>query len=351
MDIEPEMTRAMKTFRRVARYGTAVGRIMVREAGLFNWQRVERLIEADFHDALRILLETRYGKYLEGVTVSKEIEDGLQRFMADEYRFLDEVCAGTLVAEFMHAKYDFHNLKVALKRLYFGGEEEEMISRLGSIDPGDLELSVEKQRSGFLPGYMERAIERTRASRERLGDDPQILDTAIERLFLERRLELARREKSRFLVSFARAAIDVVNLKLLLRGRGVGKGRDYFVEALCEGGRLGKTLLLELAGESPERLNAKLLATQYGRMLDKVLEAGEGSAGLSSLDRASDEFLVEKLGSSRRIAVGPERIVTYMMALENEVAVLRIVLMGKLHGVSSVTLEARLSPVYSRGGP
>lgn len=350
MDIEPEMTRAMKTFRRVTRYGTAVGRIMVREAGLFNWQRVERLIEADYHDALRILLETRYGRYLEGVTVSKGIEDGLQRFMADEYRFLDEVCAGTFVAEFMHAKYDFHNLKVALKRLYFGGGEEEMISRLGSIDSGELERSVEKHRSGYLPGYIERAIERTRAAMERWGDDPQMLDTVIDRLFLERRLELTRLEKSRFLVSFARAAIDVANLKLLLRGRSVDKGRDYFMEALCEGGQLGKTRLIELAGESAERLTARLLATRYGRMLDKVLEAGEGSAGLTSLDRASEEFLVEKLDSSRRMAVGPERIVRYMMALENEVAMLRIVLMGKLHGLSSATIEARLSPVYSRGG-
>lgn len=350
MEVEPEMTRALKTFRRVPRYGHAVGRIMVHESALLNWQRIERMLESDFSGCLGVLQETDYGPYLEGVTVSQEVEDGLQKFLADEYLFLDDIAGGTPVAEMMHIKYDFHNLKVIFQRKYFGESDEEMLSGLGSIDVARAESSVDTPRSGNLSPYWENTIEKIKDTLQRGEIEPSRIDTVADRMYLERRLELARVSGSRFLVNYARAAIDVANLRILLRAREFDKDRDYYTEALADGGRLLKINLIELSGETYDRLAAKLLASRYGRMLDEVLSLEEKRPRLTSLDRSSDEYLLEKLASVSRVSVGPERIVRYIVTRENEVVLIRVILMGKLHGLTPAAIEARLSPAYLSGG-
>ena len=54
----------IKPFHDAVRYGYAVGRIRVLEAQLISGQRLRRLIEADYEEALRILDEVPIGDYL-----------------------------------------------------------------------------------------------------------------------------------------------------------------------------------------------------------------------------------------------------------------------------------------------
>lgn len=350
MDVEPDMTRAMKTFRRVPKYGHAVGRIMVRESALLNWQRFERLIESDYEECLGILQETDYGPFLEEATVSEEVESGLQRFLEEQYLFIDDICGGTPIADFLHVKYDFHNLKVIFKEKYFGNSAEGMISGLGGQDVERLRGSVEASRSGNLAEYWELLIDRMRGEMEKDGAEPSTVDVLAERSYLERRLELAGQTKSRLMVNFARACVDVANLRIILRGRELEKGREYYELAMAEGGRLKKRDLLDISGETFDRLTAQLMSSKYGRMLDEVLGTEDRKARLTSLDRASDEYLLEKLGSLTRISVGPERIVKYMITREDEVVLLRVILMGKLHRLTAAAIEKRLSQAYMRQG-
>lgn len=353
MEVQADMTRALKTFRKVPRYGHAVGRIMVREAALLDWQRTERLVGSDYDDCLEVLRETSFGPYMEDATVSDEIERGLQRFLVDEYDFIDEICRGSNVAEFLHVKYDFHNLRVILKRKYFDGSAERMLSELGQLDVDAMAESADRRQYGELPVYWENLIERLKGELEEGAEDPGFIDTIIDRSYLERRLELARAEKTRFLVNYARAAIDVANLGVILRGREFGKDREYYQQALAEGGRLDKSRLVDLSGDPFDRMAGKLLSTQYGDMLEEALKSEEKGVRLTSLDRHSDEYLLEKLGTLGRIRVGPERIVRYMLTRENEVVLLRILLMGKLHKLSAAAIEERICAIctpFSREG-
>lgn len=344
MDIDPDMTRAMRTFRKVPRYGTAVGRVMVREAGLLNWQRLERLIEADYEEALRILNETSYGSFLEGAVVARDLEDGLMRYLVEEYRFIDEVCEGTFVAEFLRCRYDFHNIKVAFKEKYFDGAVDAMVPGLGGLDASRLGSSVEKRHAGHLPPFWESVIEQVKAVVETGGRDPQLIDVVADRLYLERRLALVKADGSRPLVSFSRAEVDTANIRSLLRGRALGKDEEYFRLALADGGRLDRRKLIGLAAESDDRIIADLEGSPYGMVIAAAAGRGEKGKGFASLDKAYEGFLLEKLGSTARVAIGPEKIVRYMLSRESDVAVLRILLMGKLHGLDPVDIAKRLSP-------
>ncbi|MBN1289976.1 MAG: V-type ATPase subunit [Actinobacteria bacterium] len=349
MNIEPDMTRAMKTFSRVTRYGHPAGRIMYREGSQLNWQRIERLLESDFGGCIGILRETSYGPYLETATVSREVEVGLQKFLRDEYEFIDDVCAGTRVAEYLHLKYDFLNLKTVLKENYFNTGNPDMGTDLGSIDIERIRSSLEKPHAGSLPDYWEGVIQDIKRKLIEYGEEPHILDAYSDKLYLERRLETADAERSRHLVNFSRAGIDVANLKIIIRGRWVNRGGDYFRKVLAEGGRLDPKLLADLGTEPRERLITTMLAGKYGRMLSKVLRADEKKARLDELDRATDLYLLEEMERFKRVTVGPERIIKYMIRREVEVGLIRIILMGKLHKLSAASIEERLTPAYLSG--
>lgn len=339
----------MKSFRKVPRYGMAVGRVMVHEATFLNWQRVERLLESRFDDCITVLLDTEYGPFMENAAVARDVEEGLLAFLKGQYALLDDICAGTFVPGFMHLKYDLHNIKVLLKSSRGETPVDEMLTGLGELDSDRVAMSVEQSGAGNLGAYWERLLSSLQEAVGRMSW-PGSVDTAADRVFFERRLEIARSEKSRLLVDFSRAAIDVANLKVLLRGRALEKGPEYYEAAFASGGRLDRLELVGLAGDQPEKLFSRLLSTRYGRMLEHVLQSEERKVRLTSLDRDSDEFLLEKLAGMNRMSIGPERIVRYILKRENEVTLLRITLMGKLHGLPPQVIERRLSSTYARGG-
>jgi len=341
------LTGIPRGFSKASRYGYAVGRVMVNEASFVTWNQVQRLIESDYDDALTVSVETVYGPYLEGSSVPQDIQSGLAGFLADQYRFLDEICAGTHVAEFMHLKYDFHNMKVILKWHYFGElKDGKPVIELGAVATEALQEAVEERQANRLPGYLKDVIGSVTSRLEREEADPQLLDTILDRAFLERRLAVAEKEGSRLMVDFCRAAVDVANLNVTLRGKRLGKEREFYGEALAEGGRLLKKDLLELSDEPFSVVADRLLGSRYGSMLSAVLERGDETVRLTTLDRASDEYILDKVRGFSRVSVGPERIVRYMLARENEVLMLKIIFMGKLHSLTPEVIEARLPLSY-----
>lgn len=341
------MGRFPRSFSKAGRYGQAVGRIMVHESTLLNRQQVERMVDSLYRDALAVSLETLYGPYIQGSTTAHEIESGLMRCLADEYAFMDEICSGTLVAEFMHLKYDYHNLRAMLKIRYFGDSAgDELFSDLGSTDLESLRALVERGAAQGVPERLCRLVGKVTGA-EGVDTDPQVVDTIVDRAFLEDRLALARMERSRLLVAFCKAAIDVANLRLLLRGMNLDKPPLFYEAALASGGRLERTKLIEFSAASFEEVSEKLLDSEYGRMLSDVLVRGADRARLTSLDRATDEYLLERIRGMSVVSMGPERIIRYMLTRESEVAVLRVIFMGKLHYLSSEVIAARLPAAYS----
>ncbi|MFH1149692.1 MAG: V-type ATPase subunit [Actinomycetota bacterium] len=343
------MKRPLTLFSQGSTYGHAVGRIMVHEAGLLNMQQIYRMIEADYGEALAVAGETVYGPYLEGATTQAEVEDGLMRFLANQYQFIDRVTSGSLVGEFLHLKYDFHNLKVLLREKYFGGMEGDgLLSGLGSVEVDSLRGMVEGEGRAAVPDYIREVAEKVSDAMEQGEPDPQRIDSIVDRAFLERRLAVAEDTRSELLVDFSRAAIDLANILILVRGRKLDKGPEFYEEALAAGGEFKRSRLFKLEGETVGAVAAAMPGSRYARMLAVMLEQGDEVTRLTSFDRASDEFLLEELRQFSTVSVGPERVVRYMLARENEVAMLRVIFVGKLNALSPEVIESRLPVTHIR---
>ena len=330
-----------KPFHDVLKYGHAVGRVKAQEKKLLMPHHVGRLIEADFQDALHILDEVEMGDYLAGASTAREVDDGLINYLHDVYEFLREALPkDSVLFEFFHCRYDFHNLKVLIKARKEGTPKDALLPRLGSLDVEALERGMENPAELPSP-YKELVMEA-----EETELSPQDLETLVDKYYLRYRLFLAMQEGSEFLEEFARTSIDFANLKALLRARNLGKSREDMERSLVDGGYLKREYLLDLYGDPDELMKKKLEGTRYLSRIVELLGGEEEKPSLSDFDRRSDDYIMDMLRASRRISVGVEPVFSFVRARENEVTMVRMLLMAKLHNLAPEAVEKMIRKPY-----
>ncbi len=334
--------KSLKVWRDPVRYGYAVGRIKVRELNLLNRQRLGRLIEADFDEALHILEEMDYGEYLKGARVASDVDAGLMRFLQELYILLKEITpAGSHIAEFLLDRYDFHNLKVLLKQRCCGDGKDGLLLNLGTLDPDTLQAALENPAK--LPAHMIGPVFEILTLPEVTS---QWVDTIVDRYFFEHRLALAHEERSGFMEEFARTSLDLANLKILLRAKNLSKDAGFLWRALADGGRVDKAWLVSLVAMPAEEMLHALGRSKYAAGLLPFLEVEDEQIRLTDYDKRADDLLMAQLHRALQIAVGVEPILGYMRGRENDVTVLRIILMGKLHNLSPEAIERHVRELY-----
>jgi len=330
----------IKPFSDVTRYGYAVGRIRVLETKMLNTQRLERLVEADFESALNILDEIPVGDYLAGATLALEVDEGLTAYLRDVYASMEEALPrGSLIMEFFLCRYDFHNLKVLLKAAMEEKEPQGLLEGLGMVGLDALRRGVENPAAMPSPyrEAMEEAVQRT---------SPQELDTLVEKHYLAYRLFLAGREDSPFIIDFARASIDLANLKLVIRARLLSKEREFLDAMIVRGGFVPAVNLLDLFGDPPEMMARKLEANIYYSRLMEIAESEDQVVRLTDFDRKGEDQLMDMVRGMKRISVGVEPIFAYLRARENEVLIVRMILIAKLHNIPPDAIDRSLRKLY-----
>ncbi len=333
--------RRIRSFSDVTRYGYAVGMIRVLETQTLGSQHVERLVEAGYEEALHILEETPIGDYLRHARLAGEVDAGLNAFLRDSYDTLAKALPhDSFIMEFFRCRFDFHNLKALLKAERAGGEPEGLLEGLGTMDIEELRKGLESPL--LLPWPYKETVEELAQG----WGTPQELDTLIDRRYLEYRLFLAGREGSPFMVDFARASIDLANLKVLLRARILSKERDYLQALLARGGFVDVVTLVDIYGDASEAMVKKLEGINYFARLMEMAGDEEEVVRLTEFDRRSDDQLMEMVRGTKRISVGVEPIFAYLRSRENEVLMVRLILVAKLHQVPPEAIEKMLRKLY-----
>ncbi|MEW6553523.1 MAG: V-type ATPase subunit [Actinomycetota bacterium] len=332
--------RRIKPFHDTTRYGYAVGRIRALEMQMLNTQRMDRLVDADLEDALNILEEMDIGAYLAGARLARDIDAGLTAFLRQVYATLEESLPGdSAIMDFFLCRYDFHNLKALLKAKLGEGAPQGLLEGLGTVGLEALQRGLEDP--ALLPSPYKEAMEEALEQ-----PSPQQLDTLLESHYLSYRLFLARREGSPFVIDYARASIDLSNLKLVIRARLLSKDREFLEKTIVKGGFVPASDLLDLYSDPPEVMAKKLEANTYYSQLIEIAESPDKLVRLTDFDRRSDDLLMDLVRGMKRVSVGVEPIFAYLRARENEVLIVRMILVAKLHNISPDTLERTLRKLY-----
>jgi V/A-type H+-transporting ATPase subunit C len=315
------------------------------ETKLLNAQRQERLVEAeDFSQAMHILGETEYGRILEGAQTGKDIEEALDNYSSQIYEFLREVNLPENWLSFFLVRHDMHNLRVILKN-HFLREDQHLLFPPGRLDVGLAKEAASSERLERLPPPYGRAAKRAKEKYEatKLG---QIIDTVIDQEMHQELYRLALSEKRKFLKEFVARSIDIANLKIFLRSRILEKGAGFLAESLINYGHIPLKLFLSFASDSWEGIVSRLRATRYASLFGEGWREAMERGNLNHFDTVADNFLLDFAKQGKRVSMGPAPIFGYLLARESEIKTIRIILIGKLAGLSTAILKERMRTLY-----
>jgi len=334
----------LKALRDPLKYGFAVGRIRVRETKMLGANRLDRLIGAgDFYDQKRILVETDYGNFFQEAATPEDVEQALNDYLAVLYEFLEEIYPEKKILSYFRSRYDFHNLKVFLKAKYGEKSTERIWSKLGMLDA---EVAKERVDEGNLDEIEEPYASALLEAMEKFEEDKdsQQIDVVLDRALHLYLYEVAKRQKNKFFLGYVKSLIDLANLKLFMRARNLNKEARFVEDALLDHGFIPKGDFISAYYDAPEVLIGKLKETPYAKIVQDSVAGQEFD--LDFFDRKADDFLVSFLKPAKYIAVGLEPLISYIIAKENEVKALRIILIGRLSGVSAQTIKERVCAQY-----
>jgi V/A-type H+-transporting ATPase subunit C len=140
--------------------------------------------------------------------------------------------------------------------------------------------------------------------------------------------------------------VDLTNIKILGRLMQIKADVKSLEKALLPGGTLGRDLFTRLFNEPMQNVIEALSSTPYRRVVEEGLTQWANTGSPAAFEKLSDDYLLALARKGLYKPFGIEPVVGYLAARENEVKNLRILMVGKINGISSDTIKERLRDVY-----
>lgn len=321
-------------------YAFATGRIRALEAKLLNRVHYQRLLEAtDALETWRALAEMGYAKAAE-----RKLDD-YEEVLTDELRAVYAILRSLAPErlEWLARRYDFHHVKVYLKAKLLGEDPREgVLDGVGTVPLKLIEASVATGVWSALPRELARAAEQALAEYESTKT-PQSIDFVIDRELFLYLTDAVRGHP--FTETLVAIWADLLNLKSLVRTKVMGKDRAFLNKVLVPGS-LDTSQLLALLETSVETWADELRHTPYAEVLSRGLAYFAEKRSLTLWEKLSDDLVTDFLKRAKFALYGAEPVIAYVLAKETELKNIRIILVGKLNGLSKEILEEHLREPY-----
>ena len=327
-------------------FNQVITRLRVRETRLLDKAKLERMIDAPTaEESLKVLQESDYAPYLSALKRPEEYEYILKEELKEVYNTLYKMVPVKEVVDFMSLKYDYHNLKVLLKGKFVEKDFSLMLAPVGSIDISTLKMIIDTENYQELTPIMKEAIVEASEDYD-VSKDPQNVDIILDKHLFQEMLNLAEKLEEDYLKNYLVSLIDLTNIKILLRIKSQDKSRDFLNKALISGGKLDKDRLFNLFSDATDNIPNRLSYSDYSSIIKGGIDSYISSGSLSLLEKNIDNFVMDYMKKAKVIPFGIEPIIAYIYAKENEIKLIRIILLGKLNKVPAEIIRERLRDNY-----
>jgi len=145
--------------------------------------------------------------------------------------------------------------------------------------------------------------------------------------------------KSDFLKDFIKRFVDLYNIKTFLRMQYQRQPLETLKINLIEGGYILKAAFINLFAK--ERINF------YPEVIKEGIAQIEKDGDFSLLEQEIGDYLINLMRPAKYMFFGPEAILGYCLAKENELGLLRLILLGKINNISPKKIQQRLIQTYA----
>lgn len=324
----------------------AVARLRVMEKRLLDKNKVERLLDASgAEEVLRILQETVYSEGINNIESTYEYEKVLKEELVNLYDSLYKISPVKDVIDIMSMRYDYHNIKVLIKAKALNKDLSNILIPIGTIKVDTLKNCIVTGDLKPLGKDVADAIKNIETKFEETKD-PQVIDVLLDKYMFNSMLLKAKEMNIDYITRYVLESIDITNIKTMLRVKKQNKDGRFLESVLIPNGTINTRIYLEGLNDSLEGFIAKISRTAYSKVLSSILEEYAASGNISSLDALYDNYIMSHVRDAKRVNFGPEPIIAYIIAKETEIKIIRIIMVGKINGVSTEIIRERLRDLY-----
>ena len=319
------------------KYIYAVARIRALEMSLFSESTIEQLMALKtYDDCLQFLAEKGWG---DADTPAGDAEAVLNRELEKTWSTVKEMVSDTSVFDILLIQDYFHNLKAALKTVVTGAVEANVFYDSVPLSGDELIEIIKNKDFKALPENMQECAEEAYECLVHTGDG-QMCDVIIDKAALNATIVAAKKIKDPLLKEYAETVVAVADIKIAVRSVMTSKGMDFMKRAMAECDSINTDRLAKAALSGLPDIIKYLEETEY---------AG-GAAALedssSAFERWCDNRIIETIKPQKynSFTVGP--LVAYILARQNEIKTVRIILTGKLNNLPDEAIRERVREMY-----
>ena len=316
-------------------YTYAVSRIRMKETKLFSSKIIERLIsQKDYQSVLRTLAELGFGS--DNPSADTDIISAEQKKLWD---LMAELVDDMSVFDVFRLQNDYHNLKVAVKSVYSDSNPESMFMSGGTLDAFTIYNAIKNREYKELPHSFSDIAASSIDTLLKTGDG-QLCDTLIDKACLEAISSLAKVAKDDVIRDYAELFVASSNIKIAVRGAKLNKSYEFFMNSLAECPTINKELLAKNSVKGFDEICSYLLSTKYKASVEFI------KSSMSAFEKWCDNLLINGMKKQKYepFSVGP--LVAYILAKQNEIKAVRLILIAKLNGLNDSKISERVRDMY-----
>ena len=317
-------------------YTYAVARIRALEVSLFSNATIDQLMACrTYEQCLQFLAERGWG---DGET-NPEAETMLAREEEKIWELVGELSIDMEKFDVLSYPKLFHNLKAAIKEVCTEEKNPHIFYDDVKI-PGHEMLEIVREKDfGRLPLNMREAAEEAYDTLLHTRDG-QLCDVIIDKAALTAIGQAGKEAKDEIIRDYAESTVAVADIKIAVRSQKTAKSMDFMKRAMAECDSINVGQLAKAALGGMDAIREYLAGTAYAEGAEALAESP------SAFERWCDNRIIQTISPQKYKAftIGP--VVAYVLARQNEIKTVRIILSGKLNDLPDDSIRERVREMY-----
>ncbi|MCQ2506071.1 MAG: V-type ATPase subunit [Lachnospiraceae bacterium] len=315
-------------------YIYAVARIRAKENSLLKQQTLDQLMSCKtVKDCTNIL--TDYGWDCE----DKTPEQFLSLEREKTWSLMREMVEDMSVFNIFLYPNDFHNLKAAIKQVYLGKEIPAIFMKNATVDPVVVLKAVTEKDFSLLPESMRECADKAYDILFKTGDS-QMMDTVVDKYSLEALYKSGKESKNELFATYAEMKVVAANINVAIRSAKTKKPISFLKEAFVACDTLDIKALTEASLAGLESIYAYLENTAYHDAIQAIRKSP------SAFECWCDNKMMDLIRPQKYNPFTISPLAAYVLARENELKSVRIILSGKLNGLPEEAIRERMREMY-----
>ncbi len=317
-------------------YTYAVARIRALEVSLFSNAVIEQLIACQsYEQCIQFLAERGWGDN----DTSADAERMLKREEEKIWQVMKELSIDMKKFDVLSYPKLFHNLKAAIKEVCTEDTGRDIYYEDAAV-PGKEMLEIIREKDfGRLPGIMSSVAAEAYDTLLHTRDG-QLCDIMIDRAALDAIYKAGMGAEDKIIRDYAESAVAVADIKIAVRSQKTAKTIEFMKRAMAECKSISVDQLSRAALNGPEAIRDYLAGTEYAGGAEALAESP------SAFERWCDNRIIQTISPQKyeSFTIGP--VVAYVLARQNEIKTVRIILSGKRSELPDDSIRERVREMY-----